>query len=211
MERALLHANLRKVSTSENKQLRKDLRVPAVLYGAHIDPQSIDLDLREVNRFLRGSHVGTSLNLDLSGKEYFVILKDIQSHPVRGDVLHLDFQALKAGEKVRITIPIFIEGVENVEKNTIVQELNTEIEISVLPQYLIDSVTVDVSDVKVGDNLTVADLDINKDENFEVFSSPDQMIYTVMEATVFEEPETSDEEELFEVEAEEVEVEAEEE
>lgn len=192
MERALLHANSRQASTSENKQLRKDLRVPAVLYGSHIEPKTISLDTKEVSKFLRESHVGSSLNLNLDGEEYFVILKDIQNHPVRGDVLHLDFQALQAGEKVRITIPIFISGLDNVSQDLIVQELNTEIELSVLPQYLVDSITVDVSEVEMGDSLSVADLEINRDENFEVFSSPDQMIYTVMEATVFEEPEAED-------------------
>ncbi len=194
MERALLNASLRKASTSDNNQLRKDLRVPAVLYGSHIDPQAISLGLNEVNKYLRGSHVGSSLNLNVDGEEYFVILKDIQNHPVRGDVIHLDFQALQAGEKVRVTIPIFITGHDNLKQDIIIQELNTEIELSVLPSHLIDSITVDISNVEVGDTLSVSDLDINNDENFEVFSSPDQLIYTVMEAQVYtEEDEESDE------------------
>lgn len=199
MERALLNASLRKASTSGNNQLRKDLRVPAVLYGSHIDPQAISLSLNEVNKYLRGSHVGSSLNINLDGEEYFVILKDVQNHPVRGDVLHLDFQALQAGEKVRVTIPIFITGHDNLKQDIIIQELNTEIELSVLPSHLIDSITVDISNVEVGDTLSVSDLDINKDENFEVFSSPDQLIYTVVEAQVYEE-ETEETEEATEIE-----------
>lgn len=200
MERALLHASLRKANTSDNKQLRKDLRVPAVLYGSHIDPQPISLGHSELIKFIRGHHVGSSLNLELEGEQHFVILKDVQTHPVRGHILHLDFQALQAGEKVRVTIPVFLRGLDKVHDDLIVQELNTEIELSVLPQHLIDSIIIDVSEVKVGDSLSIADLPINSDENFEVFSSPDQMIYTVMEATVFEEPELEGEESLFDVE-----------
>ena len=200
MERALLHANLRKANTSDNKQLRKDLRVPAVLYGSHIDPQPISLGQNELSKFIRDHHVGSSLNLALEGEEYFVILKDVQTHPVRGYLLHLDFQALQAGEKVRVTIPVFLKGLDKVHDDLIVQELNTEIELSVLFQHLIDSIVIDVSEVKIGDSLSIADLDINNDENFEVFSNPDQMIYTVMEATVFEEPELEDEDSLFDVE-----------
>ncbi|NLY35814.1 MAG: 50S ribosomal protein L25 [Tissierellia bacterium] len=200
MERALLHANLRKANTSENKQLRKDLRVPAVLYGSHIDPKPISLGHTELIKFIRDHHVGSSLNLELEGEEYFVILKDVQTHPVRGHILHLDFQALQAGEKVRVTIPVFLHGLDKIHDDLIVQELNTEIELSVLPQFLIDSIIVDVSEVKVGDSLSIADLPINSDENFEVFSNPDQMIYTVMEATVFEEADEEDESSLFDVE-----------
>lgn len=199
MERALLHADLRKANTTDNKQLRKDLRVPAVLYGSHIDPQPISIGQNELIKFLRNHHVGSSLNLHLEGEDYFVILKEVQTHPVRDHLLHLDFQALKAGEKVRVTIPVFLKGIENLHEDIIVQELTTEIDLSVLPQHLIDSITVDVSDVQIGDSLSIRELDINNDENFEVFSSPEQMIYTVMEATVFEEPEDEDEDALFDV------------
>lgn len=197
MERELIKARLRKASTSENKQLRHDLRVPAVLYGSHIDPQTISLDQAELAKFIRNHHVGSSLNLDLEGKEHFVILKDIQFHPVRGNVLHLDFQALQAGEKVRITLPIFLADQDQVHSDYIIQELATEIDISVLPSHLIDSITVSVAGKVPGDTLTIGDLDINQDKNFEIFSSPDQVIYTVMEAQVFQEPVQEESDQLF--------------
>lgn len=197
MEKTLLHVRLRKANTSENKQLRKDLRVPAVLYGSHMDPQPISLDHNELSKFIRDHHVGSSLNLELEGKEIFVILKAVQVHPVKGDVLHLDFQALQAGEKVRVTIPVFLSGLDKVHQDIIVQELNTEIELSVLPQHLIDSITVDVSEVQVGDTLSIADLPINSDKNFEIYSHPEQLIYTVMESKTFEEPTEAASESLF--------------
>lgn len=197
MERELMTARLRKPSTTENKQLRNDLRVPAVLYGSHIDPQTISLDQADLSRFIRTHHVGSSLNLDVEGEEHLVILKDIQYHPVRGNILHLDFQALKAGEKVRITIPIFLTDQDQVHEDYIVQELTTEIEMSVLPQHLIDSISVSVAGKQAGDTLTIADLEINDDENFEIFSNPEQVIYTVMEAQEFQEPEVEDSDDLF--------------
>ena len=201
MEREIMQARLRKASTSENKQLKSDLRVPAVLYGSHIDPQTISLDQADLSRFIRNHHVGSSLNLNVEGEEHFVILKDIQYHPVRRNILHLDFQALKAGEKVRITIPIFLTDQDQVHPDHIVQELTTEIDISVLPKHLIDSISVSVAGKVPGDSLTIGDLEINNDENFEVFSSPEQVIYTVMEAQVFQEPVAEESDDLFDVEA----------
>ncbi len=202
MERFTLKAELRDKTVSA-KHLKNAGFVPAVVYGAHIDAMSVKIPKNEVEKFIKSHHVGSSLDVEVGGESQFVLLKDIQLDVIKRDVIHLDFQALKAGEKVRVTVPIYLQGRDDL-KGIIVQELLSEIEISVLPKHLIDSIEVDVSNVKVGDQLTIAELDINNDENIEVLSNPEQLIYTAVEPSVYEEEASEEEDEETEVEVEEV-------
>ncbi|PID82456.1 MAG: 50S ribosomal protein L25 [Clostridiales bacterium] len=200
MKRFKLDAEVRDKGISA-KHLKSEGFIPAIVYGAHIDAISVKIPKREVEKFIRTHHVGSSLDVEVGGESHFVLLKDIQLDVIKRDVIHLDFQALKAGEKVRVNVPIYLQGRDDL-KNIIVQELLSEIEISVLPKYLIDSIEVDVSNVKVGDQLTVAELEVNNNENIEILSNPEQLIFTAVEPSVYEE-EVEEEDEEGEVEEEE--------
>lgn len=196
MESTVLKAEIRHTSgTGSNNRLRAENYIPAILYASHISPISIKLKEKDVAIFLNSNNVGSSLDIDIEGDKRFVILKNIQNHPVNSKVLHMDFQELKAGEKIRINIPIFLTGKENL-RDLICQDLLSELEISCLPKHLIDNITIDVSDGQDGDQVTVSDLEIFNSETIEVLSDPDSLVYIINEAQEFIEPEVEEDDEL---------------
>lgn len=193
MSRDFLEAQLREnKGKSSNAALRREARIPAVVYGGKEEPTLLSLSETQTQRFLNSHHVGSALDLVIDGEKTFVLLKDMQSHPVTQKVLHMDFQRLMADEKIKVSIPIFLTGLDQVQGDAIVQELLNELEIETLPRYLIDSLNLDVSSVQVGESLSVADLPIFTDENYTVITPHDSLIYNVIEPTSFEEEEAEE-------------------
>ncbi len=202
MTRASLNATKRaSQGKGSNKKLRKDKKIPAVLYGAHIEQQNLSVKENDVILFLNHNHVGTSLDLNIDGESQFVLLKEIQEDPVSRKVIHMDFQAIKMGEALKVTIPIFISG-KDALKNYICQEIISEIEISCLPKNLIDHIDVDVSQMVPGDQVLVSDLKEFADPNIDVLLDADNVICLVSEQSTAQEEtteETEVEEEVVEV------------
>ncbi len=190
MSRASLSGIVREeVGTTGLKVVRKDHFVPGVLYGHHRESTPVKMDEIELEKFLKYHGVGTNLDFTVGSKAHNVIIKDIQRNPLKGQVLHVDFQELQAGEKVKVTIPIRMINKEAVEDSrTVLTEIIHELEMSVLPKDLIDSVEVDVSHLKMGDNIKVEELSIFNDERFELSVDPDEIVVTLAEAKVHEEP-----------------------
>ena len=148
----------------EARSLRRQGRVPAIAYGAELEPTPISVDSLELYHALH-TDAGTNaiLRLDVAGDTHLALAREIQRHPVRRDVLHVDFVTVSRNIKVSVEVPIHLEGVEeapgNQEGGVISQELYT-LGVDVLPLEVPDSVTLDVSAMNVGDTLRVADLSV---------------------------------------------------
>ena len=148
----------------EARSLRRQGRVPAIAYGAELDPTPISVDSLELYHALH-TDAGTNaiLRLDVAGEPHLALAREIQRHPVRRDVLHVDFVTVSRNIKVSVDIPIHLEGVEEApgtqEGGVISQELYT-LAVNVLPLEVPDSVTLDVSAMQVGDTLRVSDLTV---------------------------------------------------
>ena len=173
--------------------------MPAVVYGRNIDSLSIQIEQHAATKFLKTHSVGSKVLLEIDGEEQLALLKDFQKDPISLEILHVDFHALTSGEKVKVSLPIHFLNKDAIEKDTFLQEQMSEIEISTLPKFLIDYVSIDVSKYSLGDSVYVSDLDICKDENFEVLSPEDSLVFTLTHASKFvdeagEETETETEE-----------------
>lgn len=196
MSRAFLVAQVREEKgKSSNQELRRSNRIPAVVYGGKDEPMLLSLGEAEAERFLNSHHVGSALDLVINDEKTFVLLKDMQTHAVTRKVLHMDFQRLMADVKIKVSIPIFLTGHEQVKDDAIVQELLGELEIETFPRYLIDSLSIDISGVEVGQSMSVADLPIFSDENYTVITSADSLVYNVIEP-MYEEEEAEEEDVL---------------
>ena len=150
----------------EARSLRRSGRVPAIAYGAELDPTPISVDSLELYHALH-TDAGTNaiLRLDVAGDTHLALAREIQRHPVRRDVLHVDFVTVSRNVKVSVDIPIHLEGVEEApgtqEGGVISQELYT-LAVDVLPLEVPDSVTLDVAGMQVGDTLRVSDLTVSE-------------------------------------------------
>ncbi len=187
------------LGSNATKKLRKEGWVPAVLYGVNFDSTSLSLDAREISKFVKAHGSGAKLTLDLDGTEEMAIIKNLQRDVIKDDILHIEFQHLSAGQSIKIALPISFEGEESFAKNTVLQKVAHELMIEALPKDLIDNISVDVSNMQVGDVFTVADLNATGYEGIKFLDDPETTIASLVEAQLqIEETDTEEVEEAVE-------------
>jgi large subunit ribosomal protein L25 len=145
------------------RKLRAAGRVPAVVYGHGRAPESLTVDARELERLLGTITAGsTVIELALGGSPARTLIREIQRHPVRRHILHVDFQELVAGEKVTVNVPLVFTGtsIGVREQGGIFEEMMRAVQISVDPSSIPDHIDVDISKLTIGLPLHVRDLQL---------------------------------------------------
>jgi len=188
-------------------KVRQNDLVPGVLYGKGEETQHIQVDKRVFEKVYKTAGMSTLIDLELNGKTTPVLIKEVQKHPFKNQYLHIDFQALDMDEKVKLTIPIILNGRENIkiQPSILIQQLD-EIEIECLPADIPQTIEVDVSNIDFNTPVFISDLDIFGDENITILREADDVIASLIEPTMEEELEEIEaaEEEGLEIEADEV-------
>ena len=182
------------------RKLRKNGKIPAVLYGPKTDPVSLSVNAHDFNKVLikaEGEQVIFTLKLD--GDERLALIKEMQRHPVNDSVRHIDFYAISVEEKVEVEVPIKPVGkAKGVEiGGGVLEMIQRTISIKCLPLSIPKEIEVDISDLDVGDALHVSDL--TPPEGVEFTEPPETTLITVVGATVQAE-EVAEEEEIEEAE-----------
>ena len=150
-----------------SRRLRHQGMIPGIVYGADKDAQSIMMDHNKVIHHIENeaffSHI---LELSIDGKAESVVLKDMQRHPAKRTVLHMDFMRVSAKEAIRMQVPLHFTGEEVAPGiktgGGIVSHLMTDVEISCLPADLPEYLEVDMSSLEVGDSLHLSDIPLPK-------------------------------------------------
>lgn len=153
---------------SAARALRRAGRIPAVVYGHHVPSESLSLDGHELERLLASISTENTL-IDLSvdgGNSRSVLIREVQTHPVRPDVLHVDFYQVTAGEKLRLGVPIRFVGIPVGvrDEGGILHEDLREVEVECLPRDIPEAVELDISELAVGESVYVRDLRLPKGE-----------------------------------------------
>lgn len=147
-----------------SRRLRREGRVPGIVYGGHQEPQMISVPHSELDRQLKNEAFYSSLlDLNIDGASARVVLKDLQRHPAKPFVLHVDFQRVSSEEKLRMTVPFHFDNEDTsvgVKAGGKVSHNLTEIEISCLPADLPEYIAVDVANMAIGDILHVSELSL---------------------------------------------------
>ncbi len=146
--------------TGASRRLRHANQVPAIVYGANKETQQIALAHNKVWQAQDNegfySHI---LTLVIDGKKQEVILKDVQRHPYKAQIMHLDFQRVEAGHKLHTNVPVHFIGEDVATKSgAIVNHTMTELEVTCLPKDLPEFIEVNVADLEVGQTLHISDL-----------------------------------------------------
>ena len=153
------------------RSLRRDGQVPAVIYGHAREPQSLSLNARDLGRLLEHVTGSTIIELTIDGKASRTLVREIQRHPFKRHVMHIDFQELVAGEKVTVDVPIIYRGTPaGVREGGIFDQILHAITISADPVHIPDHIDVDVSELVIGHPLYVSDLTLPA--NIEVLDEP---------------------------------------
>jgi large subunit ribosomal protein L25 len=173
------------------RSLRAQGQIPAVIYGHGRAPQSLAIDNRELEKLLsKISAESTVIELSMDGKSARTLIREIQRHPFKRQILHVDFQELVAGEKVTVRIPIVLSGIpEGVRVDGgILDQTMRELEIEVDPANIPNRVDVDVNALRIGDSVHVRDIALPEgvtlvgeaDSTVCVVSAPRAVVETVV-------------------------------
>ena len=145
------------------RSLRREGSVPAVIYGHAREAQSLAVPSRDLEKLLGTIAAGsTVVELSIDGKTSRTLIREIQRHPFKRHVLHVDFQELVAGEKITVSIPLVLHGVpEGVRLGGgILEQMMRDIEVEVDPANIPNHIDVDVSHLAVGHAVHVGELNI---------------------------------------------------
>ena len=200
MEEIVLEANRRKVVGKQVNSLRRAGRLPAILYGRHIDSLPIVLDAKTASRVLEGLSPSALVVLEVDGERHYALVREKQRNVIRGTLRHVDFQAVSLEEKVRASVAIDLVGESPAVENFIgILVTNVEqLEVESLPRELPERIEVDVSGLKeIGDAIYVRELNLS--EAVTVMAEPDDVIVVVTqpEAELVEEEEEEEVEEVY--------------
>lgn len=172
----------RREETGKNaaRRLRRENMIPAVIYGKGEDNINVKVDSSEFLKINRGTGTSALIDLELEGKTIPVVVKEVQKHHLKDQVVHIDFQRLNMNEEVRLTIPIVLLNRDNIRlQPSVLVQLLDEIEIECLPTHIPPAAQVDVQYMDFSTPITVKDLDIAKNENITILRDLDDIVCTL--------------------------------
>ena len=151
----------RQTGSPESRRLRRDDVIPAVVYGRGMDPISIGVVRRGLRRALSGAAgMNTVLDLQVDGQSYPAIVKEMQRHPVKRLVSHIDFMQVNLDVEITVAVPVRLEGeAKDVAMNNgLIDQQLTEIQVRTTPRIIPDEFLIDVSAMSIDTVITVADI-----------------------------------------------------
>jgi len=177
MEKVVLHATPRTVTGKQVNALRRQGKLPGVLYGHGIESTPIVMDLRDATKILSGLTGSSLVTVELSGKEHAVLVREKQRDYIKNILKHVDFQVVSLTEKIRARVNLELSGLSPAVKdfNAVVVTSMDHLEVESLPQYLPERIIIDISKMlKIGDAIYVRDVKVA--EQVTILANPDEML-----------------------------------
>ncbi|AFS77184.1 ribosomal 5S rRNA E-loop binding protein Ctc/L25/TL5 [Gottschalkia acidurici 9a] len=182
----------------EDKGSRKSGRlrtagyIPAVIYGSNFSNHVIALNDKEIREALRKLGENALVKVEIDGKLETAMIKDIQRVPVGNKILHIDLQQVSSTERIQVQVPIILVGRELKANEGVLQQQLDGLDIDCLAVDIPRNITIDVSHLGVGDSFTVSDIKVEGD--FTIVNDGEEVIASIVAATMQEEAEDGGEE-----------------
>lgn len=171
----------RQTGSSGSRRLRRENQIPGVLYGHGMEPMSLTVDRRDLRLALSGTAAfNTVLDLTVDGRVYPAIVKELQRHPVRRNVAHIDFIQVNLDEKITVAVPLRLEGeaLAVVQNNGLVDPAVDSIEVSTTPRDIPDEFVIDITDFALDTVVRLADVPMP--DGVTAIGDPDMPVVTVL-------------------------------
>jgi large subunit ribosomal protein L25 len=174
-----------KQGTGASRRLRNTGRAPGIVYGGEGQPQLIELDHNALFHALKKEAFhSTILDMELGGKDGKVLLRDVQMHPYKQQILHIDFQRVDARTKLHMKVPLHYTKAEESQAvkfdNCVVNHVMSELDISCLPADLPEYIEVDLSGMKKGMSLHLNDITLPKGVTAVTRGKPNPVLVSVV-------------------------------
>ncbi len=180
--------------TRPSRRLRREGFVPAIVYGKGLDPVSVKVTSKDLYTVLHTeAGLNALINLDVEGSTVLTVAREVQRHPVRGNITHLDFIKVSLDEVIQADVGIDYLGIPLgvIEDGGIVEEIETSVLIRALPTEVPASIELDISELRLGDTVKLGDLpDI---EGVEYVDDAERTLLTILVPRKVEEEEVDEE------------------
>lgn len=168
----------------EARRLRRAGRVPAIAYGSNLDATPVSVDSLELYHVL---HTDAGLNalirLQLDGDTHLTLARELQRHPVRREIQHVDFVVIDRSRKVTVDVPLNLAGeAPGADEGGVVDQVQFTVSVEVLPLDVPDNLSLDISDMQVGDVKRLGDLDLP--DGVDLLDDPDRTVVSVYVPTI---------------------------
>jgi large subunit ribosomal protein L25 len=202
LEKIELIASVRKsTGNGPARVLRRAGQIPAVLYGPKTDPALLSVNTKDLELILKKSSFGQLiLNLVIQNGQKVTkaaMIKELQTHPLSGNLIHIDFYEVDMKRQIKVMIPVVITGKSvGVEEGGMLNIVRRELEVFCLPGDIPESIEIDISEMAMGDSIHLEDVPLG--ENVEVATDVNYTVVTVLTPKVEEEEVAEEEEEALE-------------
>ncbi|MCI4440135.1 50S ribosomal protein L25/general stress protein Ctc [Tibeticola sp.] len=174
-----------KQGTGASRRLRITGRTPGIVYGGNAEPQLIELDHNALMQAIRKEAFHSSiLEMELNGQTTKVLLRDLQMHPFKPLVLHVDFQRVDANTRLHMKVPVHYRGEEESPAvktdKCLVNHVVTELDITCLPADLPEFIEIDLSGLKKGESLHLNDITLPKGVKVVTHGKPNPVLVSVV-------------------------------
>jgi len=200
LERLELQTTVRKsTGNSPARSLRRAGQIPAVLYGPKMETVLLSVNIKDLEQVFRQANAfQVILNLVIqNGKKMTkaAMVKELQTHPVTGNFIHIDFYEIDMKRQINVMVPIITKGqAMGVENGGMLNIVRREIELLCLPGDIPEAIEIDITDLDIGDSIHIEDISLG--ENVEVSADANFTVVTVLSPTVEEEVVEEEEAEL---------------
>jgi large subunit ribosomal protein L25 len=185
MEKVVLKASKREIRGKQVKALRREGKLPAVIYGRHTEPVKISLDAHTAIKVLTKVGSSTLVTIDVDGQEYPALVRERQRNHIKGGLIHVDFLAVSLTEKLHAEVRIELAGTSLAVKdlNAVLVTGLHSLSVECLPADLPEFITVDIAPLdKVGNSIHVRDISLG--DNVRIMNDPDDMIVNATYAKI---------------------------
>ena len=169
-----------------SRQVRREGKFPAVLYGHGADPQHLELNARDFSAVLRHSGTNAVLSLDIDGTEQLALTKALAIHPIKRSITHADLIIVRRGEKVTVEVPIIVEG--EADSGTLVTQDATTIEIETEALSIPESLIVSIEGVEEGTQILAGQVQLPS--GVTLVSDPEMLVVNIVAAPTAEDLES---------------------
>ncbi len=157
------------------RRIRRDKKVPAVIYGHGNDPIHVTLDAHDTLMAIRHGGANAVLNIEIDGKVQLALTKQVQSDPIKGFLEHVDFVAVKKGEKVTVEVPVHLVG--EAEKDSFVQLENNVVTLEAEATHIPEQIEHSIEGLEIGTQILAGQLELPKGST--LVSDPEQLIVNI--------------------------------
>ena len=177
------------------RRFRREGKVPAVVYGLDAEPIPVTVSARDLQNVLHRVGLNALINLDVEGDSHLTMAREIQRHPVKGDLVHVDFVRIRADQPVQADVAVHLMGEPaGAKEGGVLEHVLFTVTVSAKPRELPEHLEIDVSELNVGDAKRVGDL--TAPAGVEILNDPEAVVANCLVPRVMEEGPTLSAEEL---------------